>query len=87
MQDIQKRKDSLVFQVWKFESNKDILPKFNLNLNDIIKVKRICHDSYQVRSGLHDSPKAIPYVMVKNNVKFESYLHQLKNVKHRIVKP
>ena len=58
MQDIEKRKDSIIFQAWKFESNNDILPnfilfltKFNLNLNDIIevnkyKVRRICHDSY-----------------------------------------
>ena len=58
MQDIQKRKASLVFQAWKFESNNDILPnfilyrkQFNMNLNDIIevnkyKVKKICHDSY-----------------------------------------
>ena len=69
MQDIQKRKASLVFQAWKFESNNDILQnfilfltKFNINLNDIIEVnknmvKKNCHDSYD------DSPKAISYVM------------------------
>ena len=87
MQDIQKRKASLVFQAWKFESNNDILPnfilfltKFNINLNDIIevnkyKVKKICHDPYDRfwKSCLHDSPKAISYVMSKKNVKFESY--------------
>ena len=79
MQDILKRKASLVFQAWKFESNNDILPnfilfltKFNINLNDIIdvnkdKVKKICHDSYDRfwRSCLHDSPKVISYVMFK----------------------
>ena len=79
MQDIQKRKASLVFQAWKFESNNDILPNFilflailNINLNDIIevnkyKVKKICHDSYDRlwRSCLYDSPKAISYAMFK----------------------
>ena len=98
MQDIQKRKASLVFQAWKFESNNDILPnfilfltKFNVNLNDIIevnkyKVKKNCHDSYDRfwRSRRHDIPKASSYVMFKRNVKFESYLYQVKNMKHRI---
>ena len=34
MQDIQKRKASLVFQAWKFESNNDILPNFILFLTN-----------------------------------------------------
>ena len=76
MQDIQKCKASLAFQAWKFESNLPnfilFLTKFNINLNDIIEVnkytfKKICHDSYDSlwRSCLHDSPKAISYVMFK----------------------
>ena len=54
MQDIQKRKASLVFQAWKFESNNDILPnfilflaKFNVNLNDIVEVNK-----YKVKKNL-----------------------------------
>lgn len=65
--------------------------KFNLNFIDIIEknkyeIKRTCHDYYDRfwRLGLHDSPKAISYVTFKNNIKFESYLLQVKNVKHRI---
>ena len=98
MQDIQKRKDSLAFKAWKFETNNDTLPnfvsfinKFNLRHNDIIEankyeVKRACHDYYDRfwSVGLQNSPKAISYKTFKSNVKFESYLHQLKNVKHRI---
>ena len=98
MQDIQKRKDSLVFKAWEFELNNNTLPnfslylrKFDLNPDEIINkskhtIKKICHDYYDRvwMLGLQDSPKAISYIIFKNNIKLENYLCQIKNFKHRI---
>ena len=98
IQNIQKRKDSLVFKAWAFELNNNITPnfatyinKFHLNINEAMgmkkyAIKKSCHENYDRfwKTELERSPKAVSYKNYKNNIYFESYLQTFKDVKLRI---
>ena len=66
------------------------LQKFDLNIDELynkskFQAKKICHYNYDRHwsRAVSESPKALSYVLFKNNVGFEKYLYQVKNKSHR----
>ena len=94
-ENIKNRPTSTVYAAYDYELHNDVNPnfctfieKFDLHLqNDVTKniLKKICQDSYDRRWGeeISDSPKATSYAKFKSNVKWESYLNQVENSKHK----
>ena len=92
---IKKRNSSLVNVAFQCELNVEpntvaLLNKFELNANDLydkskFQVKKICDDNYDRywSRTISESPKALSYNLFKNNVCFEKYLSQIKNISHR----
>ena len=66
------------------------LNKFELDANDLhdkskVQEKKICDDNYDRywSKAVRESPKALSYILFKNNVSLEKYLNQVKNISHR----
>jgi hypothetical protein len=66
------------------------LQKFDLNIEELhdkskFEVKNICHNNYDRywSKAVNESPKALSYILFKNNVRLEKYLYQVKNKSHR----
>ena len=94
-ENIKNRPTSTVYAAYDYELHNDVSPnfctfieKFDLNLqNNVNKnsLKKICQDTYDRRwwEEIINSPKATSYAKFKNNVKWERYLNQVGNSKHR----
>ena len=94
---IRDRLDSTVYSAYDFELNNETSPnfckfvdKFNFNPVDIFalnkrKLKKICEDNYDRHwwEQICISPKAIAYMNFKRIIKFEDYLLQVCNNKHK----
>ena len=94
---IKQRPNSTVFSAFSFECKNDVNPNFckfiethNLNNIDIYEknkftLTKICQDSYDRFwwDQLNNSPKAISYARFKRTIKYENYLDQIENVKHK----
>ena len=94
-ENIKNRPTSTVYAAYDYESHNDVNPnfctfieKFDLNLQNVVNknmLKKICQDTYDRRwwEEIINSPKATSYAKFKNNVKWESYLNQVENSKHK----
>ena len=96
---IKERPQAIVYSALDYESNNEIAPnfskyidKFNLmNSQEILNktkanMKIICQNNYDRYwlLKLGESPKAISYTKIKPNVYLEKYLHEVKNIRHKI---
>ena len=92
---IKTRNSSLVNVTFNYELGTEsnmvtFLDKFDLNANDLCKkskfaLEKICNNNYDRYWSrvVNESPKALSYALFKNNVHFEKYLSQVRNIRYR----
>ena len=89
---IKTRNSSLVHAALRYELDTDsnmatFVNKFGLNLNDLYNkskfvVNKICNNNYDRYWSrvVNESPKALSYALFKNNIHFEKYLSEVRNI-------
>lgn len=96
---IEERRQSTVYSALEFERKNEVAPNFYQYLSQFnlpcdqetlikskAKIKTICQNNYDRywHSQIMESPKAITYSKIKNNVSLEKYLEKVKNIRHKI---